>query len=282
MIKFVYIIISCAIVVSFTGCIQGVVKLVLKEDGSGTIQEKFMVKKFIVNLHKSYSELERSKSDSITEKAVNFYNDDEIIEHSKSFGDDVSYESHNFIINDKWEGYSAVYSFNDVSKVKLGLIPSKIGEIEVSEDLSGILKAYYYFKFIRGGTLELNVDCLNNEIVKFQNDQNEIVEKEEKNDQEEENALRLLRGMLKDAIIKLSIEVEGDIVNTNANYVIGSEVTLFLLDVNEMVKNEECSDEYFNKFLLRESNSIYNLIELFNKCPTMKLEVEKMLTINFK
>ena len=280
MIKFVYILISFAIVVSFTGCIQSVVKLVLKNDGTGLIEEKIMMKKSFLNF---YKEFEKSKSNSITGKVVDFYNDDQFIEHSKSFGDDVSYESHNIIINDKWEGYSAVYSFKDVSKIKLGMFTQwDACELGISDSISEILEARYYFNFNKRDISELIIDCPDSEIATNQHNQNERTENEKKDDKEEEDILKLMKAAYKDLIIKVSIEVEGNINNTNASYVNESEITLFLLDVNEMVKNEECSNEYFNEFLDREGNSIYNLIELFNKCPTMKLEVDKMLKINFK
>ena len=45
--------------------------------------------------------------------------------------------------------------------------------------------------------------------------------------------------MMEGMSIKVKVGIEGNIVNTNASYVDGSEVTLFQMDLSEMMKDKK-------------------------------------------
>ena len=76
--------------------------------------------------------------------------EDEIKADAKDYGEEVKYVSHELISDDNWEGFEVVYSFNDITKIKIQPDPgSKVGmgdeEGETTAD-----EEYYFFKFKKG------------------------------------------------------------------------------------------------------------------------------------
>jgi hypothetical protein len=77
--------------------------------------------------------------------------------------------------------------------------------------------------------------------------------------------------------ITVKIGVDGDIVNTNASYVDGSEITMLYMDLSEMMKNKESFKEFTN----RQPGSVEEMKEFLDNFPSMKLEIEKPVKIKF-
>jgi hypothetical protein len=268
---FRWILILFTAAVLFTGCIQIQTKLFVKKDGSGTITERVMMSKTFVNM---LTEFARSFQDSTSEEEFTIFKDDEVISDAKNFGEDVSYVSHEYVSDENWEGYSATYSFKDVSKIKLSPDPDEKVDVGIGEKESEQEEEYYYFKFNEGEISELVIDRPEIEIEATETEDTEQEESEESDDQEGDEFSKMMEGMN----IKITVEVEGDIVNTNANYVEGSEITLIQMDFGEMMKDEENFKEFTNK----EPSSIEEMKEFLEKFPGMKLETEKPVRVKFK
>jgi hypothetical protein len=83
--------------------------------------------------------------------------------------------------------------------------------------------------------------------------------------------------MMEGMKIDIAVEVEGEIINTNATYVQGSRVTLFQMDFGEMMKNKEG----FKEFKKNEPKNIEEMKKYLEKLPGIKIEVEKPVTIEF-
>ena len=112
-----------------SGCIQIETTLFVKKDGSGTINERVVMSKTFVNMLKEFAQ---SFQDSTSTEEFTLFKDDKIKDDAKNYGADVSYVSHNFISEENWEGYTAVYAFNDVSKIKL--TPDPDDKVEVGRE----------------------------------------------------------------------------------------------------------------------------------------------------
>ncbi|KAA0245488.1 MAG: hypothetical protein EDM72_07050, partial [Chlorobiota bacterium] len=78
--------------------------------------------------------------------------------------------------------------------------------------------------------------------------------------------------------INISIKVDGDITSSNASYVNGSTITLFEMDLGEMMKNKEAFKEFRNN----EPGNIEEMKQFMEKFPGMKIEIEKPVSIKFK
>ena len=255
----------------FTGCLQVETTLKVNKDGSGIINEKVLFSKTFVNMMKDFAQ---AFQDSASTEEFSMFQEEEIIADATDYGENVVYVSHEKIVNENWEGYQAIYSFDDVTKIKISPDPdSKVdmgdgaAENEQEED-------YYFFKFIKGDTPQLIIDRPTIDLSEETDEYNDSEDSEQNDEEGEDEFLKLMEGMK----IDIAIEVEGEIINTNATYVQGSKVTLFQMDFSEMMKNKEG----FEEFKKNEPKNIDEMKKYLEKLPGIKLEVEKPITITFK
>lgn len=255
------------------GCLQVETTLHVSKDGSGTINEKVLFSKTFVNMIREFAQSFEDSASAENEE-FSIFKEDEIKADAKDYGDNVKYVSHELINNDKWEGYQVIYSFDDISKVKITPDPdSKVAigdegmETPPEED-------YYFFRFVKGDTPELIIDRPEIELTSETEEENTTEEAEQNDDETGEEFLKMMEGMS----ISVVVEVEGKILNTNANYVDGSKVTLFEMDFGEMMKDKEAFKEFKNK----EPKNIEEMKTFLDKFPGMKIEVEKPVSIKFK
>lgn len=272
--KIIFLFNIALITVLFIGCLQVDTTINLKKDGSGTINEKVLMSKTFVNMMKEFATAFQDSS-TTAEEEFSFFKDDEIIADAKEYGQDVKYVSHEFISNDQWEGYEVVYSFDDISKIRIQPDPdSKMGmtegETEVEES-----DEYYFFKFKKGDVSELIID---RPPIDFNNDstsQEGSDEDAESNEDEfGDEAMKMMEGMK----INIAINVDGNISSSNATYIDGSTVTLFHMNLGEMMKNKEA----FKEFKDNEPESIEDMKQLMEKFPGMKIEIQKPVSVKFK
>jgi len=263
--------IYASLTILLVGCLQVETTINVKKDGSGTINEKVLMSKTFVNMIKEFAQ---AFQDSASTEEFAFFKDDEIIADAKDYGDDVKYVSHSAINNDQWEGFQAVYSFDDITKIKIQPDPdSKVGmsgeETETTTD-----KEYYFFKFKKGDIPELIIDRPD---IDFASDSKEDVESDTSEQSDEEMGEEFLK-MMEGMKINIALQVDGKIASTNASYVDGSKITLMQMDFGEMMKNKES----FKEFQSKEPKNIEELKEFLEKFPGMKIEVEKPISVKFK
>lgn len=262
--------------VLLAGCLQVDTTINLKKDGSGTINEKVLMSKTFVNMMKEFATAFQDSA-SAAEEEFSLFKDDDIISDAKEYGNDVKYVSHSFISNDEWEGYEAIYSFDDISKIRIQ--PDPDSKIAMSEDETETETEdddeYYFFKFNKGDISELIIDRPEIDFKEESEDGESSEEVTEQNDDElGEEALKMMDGMK----INISVKVDGDISSSNATYVDGSTITLFHMNLGEMMKNKEA----FKDFKNNEPKNIEEMKKFIEKFPGMKIEIQKPVSVKFK
>lgn len=270
--KFKVVLIYASLTLLLAGCFQVDTTINVKKDGSGTINEKVLLSKTFVNMMKEFAQ---AFQDSASTEEFSLFKEDEIKADAKDYGEEVKYVSHELINDDNWEGYEVVYSFNDITKIKIQPDPgSKVGmgdeEGETTAD-----EEYYFFKFKKGDVSELIIDRPPIELNSESEENEDTLETSEENDEEMgEEFLKMMEEMK----INIAIQVDGNIASTNASYVDGSNITLFQMDFGEMMKDKESFKEFKNK----EPKNIEEMKEFLEKFPGMKIEVEKPISVKFK
>lgn len=261
-------------VIIFSGCLNVQTTVKVNRDGSGTINEKVLFSSEFAAMIKEFA---MSFGDSTQPEEFSLFKEDELKTMASNYGEGVRYLSSEKIDDNEWEGYCAVYEFDDVSKIKL----QPDAEDKVAVGMEGgeqtEEKDYYFFSFVKGSEPELTIDRPDVKI----DPQEEETQMEEAEENEEQSAtdggeeyLKLLGNMS----ISVAVEVEGKIVNTNASYVEGSKITLLQMNFGEMMKNKEV----FNRFKNKQPRNIEELKEYLEMLPGMKLEIQKPVTVKFK
>jgi len=253
----------------FTGCLQVETTIMVNKDGSGNINEQVLFSKAFVNMLKDFA---MAFQDSASTEEFSMFSEEEIKADAKSYGESVDYVSHELINTDNWEGYQAVYYFDDITKVRLSPDPDSKLSMD-DEGANDEPEEYYFFSFIKGDTPELIIDRPDIEFEEEVTETSDTTKSEQSDDETGEEFMKLMEGMK----INIMVEVEGDIESTNAMYVQDSRVTLFQMDFSEMMKNREG----FEEFKKNEPKNIEEMKKYLEKLPGIKIEVEKPVTIKF-
>ena len=254
----------------FSGCIKVDTKVKVNKDGSGIIEETVLMSSAVTEM---MSQFMSSFQDSTgTPEEFSLFKEDELKDKASELGENVKYVSGEKIKQDGWEGYKAIYSFDDLNTIRMEPDPDE----KVSTGMEGEEnkeEEYYTFKFIPGDIAEVIIDRPDIE-ADIDTEEETKEESESGNEGMNEQFIKMMDGMK----ISISIELQGDIVETNASYVNGSEVTLLGIDFSELLKNKESLE----KLKKHPPKNLDDMNDLVKNVPGMKLEMKKPITIKFK
>ncbi len=267
---FVFIVLALPL----SGCLQIDTTIHVNKDGSGTISEKVLFSKSFVDMIRGFSE---SFQDSAGSEEFTMFKEEDIFNDAQEYGENVKYVSHELVSEENWEGYKAVFSFDDITRVKLSPDPDSkvdLGDGSPQGETGG--SDFYYFRFVKGNTPELIIERPDEEFSQEESESeetNETTGEEQDSNEMNDQIVKMMEGMK----INMGIEVDGKITGSNATYVEGSKVTLFQMDLAEMMKNKEGFDE----FRKNEPQNIDQMKKYLEKLPGIKIEFEKPVSIKF-
>jgi hypothetical protein len=251
----------------FSGCLNVDTTVYVNKDGSGTIEEKILMSDIVVSMMNEFM----SSFDDSTSTPAEFklFKEDELIEKASEYGNGVKYSSGEEIKTDGWQGYKAVYSFNDLNAIRMETDPNK--KIEAGKKEGEDEKEYFSFKFIPGDVAELIIDRPE---IKVDDENKTDIEPDTEDQKLDDKFIKMLDGMH----VRISLDFEDKIVETNATYVDGSKVTMLDIDFSELLKNKESLE-------LLKNNPPKNLDDMkliVKNVPGMKIELQKPVSIKFK
>jgi len=238
-------------VILFSGCIKVNSNVIINKDGSGILEEQVLMSDMVITM---MNEFMSSFQDSTS---------------APEEGEGVKYVSGEEIKIDGWQGYKAIYSFEDLNKIKMETDPNT--KVENPQD-DGQATEYFSFKFIPGEIAELIIDRPD---LSSKNQNEEIsVETDSENQELDDNLIKMMDGMT----MTISLEFNGEIVETNASFVDGSKVTMLDIDFSEILKNKE-SLEMFKK---NPPDNLDEMKAIVENIPGMKVEFQKPVIVKFK
>jgi mevalonate kinase len=87
-----------------------------------------------------------------------------------------------------------------------------------------------------------------------------------------------MKFFLKDLSFSLIVDINGEIVETNADYIQNSQITLFNLNFGELLDNQQKLEE-LKKI---NPNNLKELKELMKDIPGIKIETNDPVVIKFR
>ena len=205
------------------GCLSSGVTVKVNKDGSGEVIQTFNIKRDFVGF--------LSMSDEPTDP--NLIDMEALEMASKAMGEGVSFVKVEPMPEDSpYAGYEAYFEFTDISKIRVSAEPSTSPESS-SEDNDWIS-----FDFNKGPTSELTIYLPDEE-----DDEAPAKKDSEVEASAEEGLGEQLKEIYKDMHFWMKIEVNGKITNSNAAFVDGPTITIFDMNFEKIVEN----DELFNK-----------------------------------
>ncbi|NWF90202.1 MAG: hypothetical protein HXY50_12170 [Ignavibacteriaceae bacterium] len=260
----------------FTGCIEMHTVITVKKDGSGLVEENIFVGKEII---KMFTEFAAAFADSTQPpQEFNLFEEEKIKAKTSELGEGVEFVSVKTIKTDEKEGYTAIYKFKDINKVKVNQDPSdEMPMAEPAQDTDPAEKLVH-FKFIKGSPNKIifSLPDEKKKEVKAQEETSQLNSETpaEPDTADFENMVKFMKNMK----AKVELKIDGEIVNTNATHVDGNTVTLFDIDFGQLIADKD-KLEQFKKF---NPDSFEEVKKLVKDIPGIKVELNKEVFIEFE
>jgi len=284
-----------------TGCIKQKMLIKVKPDGSGNIVVRAMFNKNIVESFEKKMKEQLKKMGKAGQNAPEmdpFYNVESLKKSAKEFGDNIEYVKSKKINNAKERGYIAVYSFKNVSDLKLDIkkIASPMPNMGMQQPN---LENCITFNLKKDGDLSkltVKIPQPTEEEIKEVNKKPENSKPTPMTDQEKQQMMmqgamfgltgtektkeEVIRKMFGGMSIDIDLEVEGELVKTNASMKDvkkSNQVKLLELDYKKMLKQ----DWLCTKISDNKTSNIFEKISAI-KADGVAIENKPEITLEFK
>jgi hypothetical protein len=264
----------------------------VKPDGSGTIEETFLISKEFVQLIKEMTEQmvtglteqggNQSAQKSTKKQAEEFFDifdENKLKKEAIKKGEGVTYVSGKKVTTDKFEGYKAIYAFTDINKLKLNQNPSESIPSDPSGNNNGSekKKEFVTFHLTKGhpSTLIVRLPADKGDDKSMPSEETETVQTD---NQQSEMMMAQIEKIFEGMKITMAIEIQGSIVETNATHREGSRITMMELDFGKLLQ----MPEKLKQFGQLKPESLEDAKKLMKNLPGIKVELNKEVTIKFK
>jgi hypothetical protein len=251
----------------FSGCLKVNSNVIINKDGSGILEEQVLMSDIVISMMNEFMSSFQDSANAPEE--FKLFKEDELKAKASDYGEGVKYVSGEEIKIDGWEGYKAIYSFEDLNKITMDTDPNT--KVENQQD-SGKESEHFSFKFIPGDIAELTIDRpdLSNTL----EDEEIAVETDTENEELSDDLVKMMDGMT----MTISLEFNGEIIETNASYVNDKKITMLDIDFSEILKNKESLELFKNN----PPDNLDALKVIVENIPGMKVEFKKPVTVKFK
>jgi hypothetical protein len=258
----------------FVGCLQVDTKVNVNKDGSGTIEETVLMKNSVIEMFKQFAVM----FDSTKSEEFQMFKEDDLKTKASNYGEGVDYVLGEKYSIEGYEGYKVVYSFKDINKIKLS--PSPDDKVPFGEDMGAEVNKekavddYLKFNFIKGDPSTLAID-----FPKPQAKVDSVIEDSEaiQDSAFNEDMTGKLTEMFDGLKMKLVINLNDDIDETDASFVNGNEVTVMQVDFSEIIKHKDVLE----KLQKSKPETMEQFKEAVGKMEGIKIEFKDKITIKF-
>lgn len=254
------------------GCLDVSQEIHVNKDGSGRIIERVMMSKSALKQLNAFFSSFPSDKKSKPEK-IDIYDKKKLIADAQNYGPDVEYVKSRKLSGKTKEGYEVEYSFKDINTLRINQNPGDKGP-KKSDSKANRKEENVTFHFEKGSPALLTVN--------FQGQAKPSKEEKRKagkaNKEDEKKAIDQMREILKDFYIGITVQPEGEIVETNATYREGNKITLLEMDFNKLLSDEKQLEIFAEK----DPDSVEEAKALLRKLPGFKVEPNKKVTIKFE
>jgi len=262
--------------VLLTGCIEMHTVVTVKKDGSGLVEENIFIGKEIINMFKEFA---AAFADSTQpQQEFKMFEEEKIKAKASELGEGIEFVSMKNIVTDEKEGYTAIYKFKDLNKVKVNQDPSNEMPMGESQEGSDTTSEYVFFKFIKGTPNRIEFKLPEGKKEDKSVDTTKTDEPATNEIPPDSADVEKMIKFMKDMRVKIEIKIDGEITKTNATHVDGNTITLFDIDFAQLLSDTE----KFEQFKKVNPDSFEEVKKLVSGIPGMKIELNKEVFIEFE
>ena len=245
-----------------SGCLRSTTLITVKPDGSGTILQETGLSQQALAMIKSMA-----AAGGDAKMPADVFGESQAKQAADMMG--VTFVSGEPIKTADLEGYRARFSFTDIRKVQMKMNQNAPAGLSGAGATSG--ESPFQFGFERKGAasqLTINVP----ELKPGQGPMGAMPKMgADTNPAQTQQAIAMMKMMLQNLYVDVSVDVDGRIVNTNASNVQGSRITLLQLDFNKMLADESA--------LLKLQGA--NDLKALSGVPGIKIMTTPKVTVEF-
>lgn len=258
---------------AISGCIDNKTVISVNIDGSGQIIETINMSKEMIE---SMSGMMAMNLGAEENASFSVFEEDDFREKAKEFGEGVKLENFKIYEKDNIQYAKGVYSFEDINNIHLQQAGEDLADwpdgdeagVEIEKELK-----YITFNFTKDGSSQA--------ILKINRPENKKDTYTAKEETLEPTAvpssaeIDMMRNMFKGLHLATEIQVNGKITDTNASYVSDSTVTLFDINFDKIIDNDEILIQ------LQKAKGLYDTQEALKGVEGLKFEPHQEITIVF-
>jgi hypothetical protein len=268
--KALKIVVLLMLTLALMGCFESIVLLRVNKNGSGTIEETVVISDAFMELMKSFGGEEEGE-----EEEEDLIDEQELTDKAASMGEGVRYVSAEPVKTERGSGYKAIYSFSDINDVRINQNPGEnVSPPPVGGEEEDPVEEWLRFNFSGGRTPTLEIIYPQD----LEMEQEEESAEGEVDMESNPDMMDMMRELYQDMHIRIAVEVDGQITETNANYVDGSTVTLMDIDFAKILEDEE----KFKELMSANPETVEEMKELVKDNPGIKVEIEEKIRIRFR
>lgn len=265
--KFVLFLLTAVL---FTGCLEVNTTIHLNKDGSGTLEESVLMSSQVIEMISAFA----ASFDSTGTDTASFslFKEDQLIADTAKYGSGVSYVSGKEVKQDGKEGYNVVYAFKNINDLRVNQNPNSKIDMEGVEFEEDSAHEFLHFDFNPGTPSELTIKLpsMNDQDVSNEAPSQDTASA---NTEGMDELLKLMKGMR----IVLTLDVNGNIKQTNASYVNGSSITLFDINFDDLLENPE----KLKMFKQQNPKNLEEIKKIVENLPGVKVELNNPINIKF-
>ena len=248
----------CVLAFFLPGCLKLDMRVLVKKNGSGSYVEtvQFDSQIFSDFLGRLPGKLKEPWN----------INKEELKAGAAKKGKGVKLVSAEPVTDKNWKGYRATYSFSDVRHLIIDPNPGEHAPKTPGQPPPQKKGDPMRFQFKKGGTPKLTVVLPRDESQKGSS----------KKVDPSDPGFDMMRGMLKDMSVRITVELDGKVVASNASHRSGSQLTLLDLNFNRLIGDSEKLQQVFN------AEGYQDAAAAFNSVKGIKIEDKKKVYASFK
>lgn len=275
--KYFKVLIGISILTCLIGCIDTETVIKVKKDGSGTLEETVLLSNAVSEMMQSMASSFGGDTTGANKEEFNLLDEDKLKESAKKMGEGVSFVSAEEYKTDKGKGYKAIFTFNDITKLRINQnpgdnVPSKPGDNKTAEP------EYISFEFKKGKVSTLKIKCHETK-EKEPSIKKETPEKASGDSAKvDDQAIEAMKNMFGGMRVAVSIEVDGEIVKTNATHADGNHITIMEMDFAKLME----MPERLKEFSVSNPSSVEEVKKMVKDIPGIKVDLNDEIVVKFK
>jgi hypothetical protein len=264
-----------------SGCFQTETLIRLKPDGSGVIEEKLLISKEMLKSLQDLAAAFQEEGDKKKEETASKKEDPlqgmirDAQKKESQYGPGVKFVSAVPLNTETMGGYKAVYRFSDINTLKINQNPGKKVDKMGGGQGPAVPEENILFKLKKGPVSTLTVI-----MPKGKEEKKTPGPKKETKETgpPDPKALEQMKQIFKDLGFRVALEVEGQIIKTNATHRDKSEITLVELHFGKLIDKPE----KFEKLAAIQPKTMEEAKELLKGLEGLKIETANPVVVEFK